>query len=176
MYIDYSKIITDNFRLFISDEKLGFLKAEAKKESMMIKGRYSNVVLKEILSQKADEIVYIYSRNQSKNSIEKALLANNIVFDDENFASILSKGNFDAESLEVFIRLLSYLKTKIAKDDITENDKKYFDKADQYAKKLVNHFTKYIGKTNPNIIINKINELRSYNPELLDKKGTKHTK
>lgn len=176
MYIDYSKIITDDFKLFITNEQLAEIKEIANKERIYLKGRYSKETLKVLLSKKANEAVYINSRHQLKNSVEKALIASNIVFDDEKMARILVSGKFDRDSLETFIKLLSYLKIKVSNDTIDENDQKYLTIADNYAKKLINHFTKYIGGCEIDIIINKINEIISFNPVLLETKQNKHTR
>ena len=173
MYIDYSKIITDNFALFVTDEQLAEIKQIANKERIYLKGRYSKETLKVLLSKKANEAVYINARHQLKNSVEKALIASNIVFDDEKMAKILISGKFDRDTLETFIKLLSYLKIKVSNDTIDENDQKYLTVADNYAKKLINHFTKYIGGCEIDIIINKINEIISFKPELLESKQSK---
>ena len=39
-----------------------------------------------------------------------------------------------------------------------------------YNRALVNRFTMYFGSINPSLIINKINEIVSFNPQLLDSK------
>lgn len=176
MYIDYSKIITDDFKLFITDEQLEGLKKIAKKEKECIKYKLHNDTLKYLLSSKAKEIVYVSSRYQFTNDVDKALIASNIVFDDEKTAKILANGNFDKDSLETFIKLLNILKKKIVSNKIVESDKKYVKIADNYAKKLVSHFSKYIGVCEVDIIINKINEIISFKPELLEVKQNKHVR
>ncbi len=176
MYIDYSKIITENFKLFISNEQLEDLKQIAYKERTYINAKYSKNLTKFFLSKKANEIVYINARHRAKNIVDKALIASNIVFDDEKMVKILTSGNFDRESLETFIKLLNYLKIKVTNHSTDESDKKYLDIADNYAKKLIKHFSKYIGDCEIDIIINKINEILSFKPELLETKQTKYTR
>ena len=176
MYIDYSKIITENLQLFITNEQLENIKKIAEKEKCYIKGKCSKTTLFSMLPAKANEIVYTSSRHQQKNGVEKALIACNIVFDDEKIANILLNGNFDKEALVTFIKLVNYLKHKIDTDALEEKDKRYLIVADKYAKKLVSHFNKYIGGCEITIIINKINELLSFRPELLETKEAKHTR
>lgn len=176
MYIDYSKIITEDFKLYLSEEQVEELKKIAKKEKTYLTNRYNANTLRSMLDQKACEIVYINIRHQLRNNLEKAIIANNIVFDNERFASILNSGKFDYESLKTFMKILNYLKSKIANGDLTEKDQKYVRIADSFAMKLVNHFKKYNGVSDQSIIINKINEVISYEPELISIISSKHTR
>ena len=98
------------------------------------------------------------------------------VSDNERFASILNSGKFDYESLKTFMKILNYLKLKIANGDLTEKDQKYVRIVDSFAMKLVNYFKKYNGVSDQSIIINKINEVISYEPELISIISSKHTR
>ena len=169
MNIDYNKIITNNFNLNITEEELNTLKEIAIKEKNIIKAKYHTDTIKEILAQKANETAYVNHRYNHLNMAEKAIIASNMVFDDEKFVNILNKGNFSYETLEVFIKLLNYVKYKIKSNNLNEKDNKYLNTVNIFAKKLLNHFIKYTGINDINIIINKLNEVISFNPELLDK-------
>ena len=176
MYIDYNKIITKDFNLLITEERLNQLKQIAKKERAYLNSIVHHDSSRYILSSKAKEIAYINARHQAKNDIEKALIASNIVFDDAKFAKMLNDGHFDRNSLETFIKLLNYLKVRVINNNIADSERKYLIIADNFAKKLVNHFSKYIGHCEIDIIINKVNELLSFNSELIQSKKDKHTK
>ena len=176
MYIDYSKIVTKDLKLLITDERLQAIKAEALNERKFIKRNGLTQYVKEHFSTKADEIAYVSYRHKDKNDTEKAMLAANIVFEDEKFASILLKGSYDLHTLETYISLLNYLKSKIANGDEDKIDEKYLKTADLFANKMVKHFQTYIGRINPNMLINKANEIVSFRPELLISNKNTHTK
>ena len=176
MYIDYSKIITKDLKTLITEQQLQMIKTEATKERNYIKRNGITEYIKNNFFKKAEEVAYVSYRHNQKNDTEKAMLAANIVFEDEKFAEILQKGNFDLHTLETYINLLNYLKSKIANGDEEKIDEKYLRTAEIFAKKLSKHFQIFIGRNNPNIIINKINEIISFKPELLQDKENKHTK
>ena len=176
MYIDYSKIVTKDLKLLISDEKLQTIKNEAEMERKFIWRNGLTEYVKNHFFNKADEVAYVSYRHKDKNSTEKAMLAANIVFEDEKFCEILLKGNYDLHTLETYITLLNYLKSKIANGEEEKIDEKYLKTAENLAKKLSKHFQMYVGKNNPNMIINKINEIISFKPELLNNQTNTHTK
>ena len=172
MYIDYSKIVTKDLKSLVTEEDLASLKDMAKKERLYLNGKYNYVTLKEMVSQKANEIVYVCARYKEKSEAEKALIACNIVLDDEKTAVRLNTGKYDKDTLITFIKLLNYLKNKFDNNTISESDKKYLSIADTFGKKITLYFGKYIGNCEPDVIINKINELLSFRPELLETKQT----
>ena len=87
-----NKIIAIDLTKYISNDKLNELRSIAKVERTYLNNRYEASCLKECLDRKAIEITYHYARYQDKNDIEKAIIASNIVFDSEKFATILSNG------------------------------------------------------------------------------------
>jgi len=176
MFIDYSKIITEDLRLYVNATQLAELKDVASKERTYLNNRYHKDTLRTILARKAEETVYVNARHQTRNNIEKAIIASEIVFDSQKFAEILLNCEFDINTLQTYIKLLNYLKAKVANDDIDQNDEKYLVIADNFAKRLVKHFIKFNGVSSQNIIINKINEILSFEPELLDTEGKKNSR
>ena len=166
MNINYNRIVTTNLTDLITAERLAEIKTEAKAERSFIKRHGVTAYVKEHLSNKAEEIAYIRKGNHEKTAVEKALLAANIVFDDESFAEILTKGNFTYNSLNTYLKLLTYFKNK--KDNsLNEKEVLYQKSIKLFTLSLSKHISKYIGATNPNTIINKINEVISFKPELL---------
>ena len=176
MYIDYSKILSTNLRTHITEEKLKELKDLAEKERTYLKRKYSPNIIAILLSKKAYEIAYINMKNQEKSDNEKAIIASNIVFDDQRFAKILLNGKFDFDTIKSFVSIIGYLKNKMTNSNLNEKDQKYLTIADNFAKRLANHFSKYIGVVDQNIIINKIIEILEYKPELLENNSSKHTR
>ena len=176
MYIDYSKIVLTDMKQVITDENLEELKEIAKNEKGYIKRRYGVVYLKDNLDTKATEIAFTSARYKDKSKLEKTIIANNIVFDNQKFANLLRNGNFDAKTLKAFLRILSYLKSKLNAGSLSEKDKDYAAKAEYFTRRLVKYFKLQIGITDSGIIINKINELLSFEPELLDELTNKHTR
>lgn len=176
MFIDYSKIVTEDLRLYVNATQLAELKDVASKERTYLNNRYHKDTLRTILARKAEETVYVNARHQTRNNIEKAIIASEIVFDSQKFAETLLNCEFDINTLQTYIKLLNYLKAKVANDDIDQNDEKYLVIADNFAKRLVKHFIKFNGVSSQNIIINKINEILSFEPELLDTEGKKNSR
>ncbi len=176
MYIDYNKIITDDFKNHTNEATLTEIKREALRERNYIKRNGLTAYVKEHFFSKADEIAYVSARHYKKSDSEKALLAANIAYDDEKFVEILSKGNFNIDMLETYIRLLNYLKKAIRNNSLEKRDEKLQETVEKYTRLLLKHFNLYVGKNNPNILINKINEVLSYRPELLEEKTNTHTK
>ena len=168
MNIDYNKIITNNYNLYITEKNLNELKEIALKEKSIIKSKYHVDTIKEILAQKANETAYINHRYNDLNMYEKAIIASNIVFNNDKFINVLNKGNFSYETLTIFMKLLNYIKYTIENGNINEKDNKYINTVNIFSKKLSNHFYKYTGVNDINIIINKLNEIISFNPELLN--------
>ena len=74
------------------------------------------------------------------------------------------------------MKIVRYVKTRLANGDFDEKDQKYVRIADSFALKLANHFKKYIGISDQNLIINKINEVISYEPELITSKKSDHSR
>lgn len=176
MNIDYSKIITKDLKLLITEERLMAIKDEAELENKYIKRHGLTDYVKEYLSKKADEIANTRAQHKEKNDVEKAILTANIALsDDEKIAEVLLKGNFDKDTLEMYIALLDYVKSKTAKNH--KIDSKYANAADTFTKKLLKHFkTMCVGNPTAIIIINRINELLSFKPELLELRSNTHTK
>ena len=136
MKIKYEKIITNNFKFEINETELAKLKEEAKIERARIK--YYQRGNDFTLQNRAEERVYLANDYKTKNDIEKAILLANIVFEkEERFAEMLLNGNFDKRILESFIKLLDYLKSKKANNDLNETDLQYEKKCEALATKLV---------------------------------------
>ena len=172
MYIDFKKINANYCSLPI--ERVEEIKDLATKERVFLMNKYhTNNNISTILSSKAYEIAYVNVRNSELNDVEKNILANNIVFDDDKFATILKKGNFDLTYLDSFIKLVNYMKYKTDNNKLANSDQRYLTTIYIYAKKIVDHFTKYVGNVDKYIIINKLNEIITFNPEILENKKNK---
>ena len=176
MNIEFNKLITNDFKIYVSSERLAELQDAANMEKRYLVNKYSSGVIKSFLDKKALEIANTSARYNSLNAYEKVILSNNIVFDNKKFANVLTSGNFDIESLQTFLNLINYLKAKVSNNALSESDSKYLTVATNFTKKLVNHFKKYLGVTDHTVIINKINEVISFEPELLMKKAPKNTR
>ncbi len=166
MNINYNRIITTNLTDLITEERLAEIKAEAINERNYLKRHGITDYIKQHLSTKAEEIAYLRTTNADKTEAEKALLAANIVFDDEYFAKILAKGNFTYSKLNNYLIILNYFKNK-KDNNLTEKEVLYQKSIKLFTLSLTKHISKYIGNVNSNVIINKISELISFKPDLL---------
>ena len=165
MNINFNRIITTDLTSIITEDRLKEIKAEAILERNYIKRFGLTPEVKEFFSNKAEEIAFINKKNEDKTKAEKALLAANIVFDDEKLAEILNKGNFTVGRLRSYLKLLTYLKSK--ENNYSKADKLYLDSVKLFTSLLSRHVAIYVGRINPNVLINKINEILSFNSELL---------
>lgn len=171
-----TKIIAVNLTKYISNKRLNELRNIAQAERTYLNNRYGIACLKECLERKATEIAYHYARYQDKNNIEKAIIASNIVFDSKKFATILNNGNFDIKSLQAFLKLIDYFINNDYDNDLSGTDERYLEIVNKFEKRLINHFKKQVGVSNPSIIINKLNEVLSFEPELLEQNNNKHSR
>ena len=169
MAINYNKIITRNSLLAMDEEKIYELKELANRERSYVLKKYTVNNISEVLNQKAYDTAYVSAHYHHLNNDEKAILATNIVFDDNKFVHILSKGNFELSSLETFAKLVSYMTYKVNNNMIaSDDDKRYLNTVDMYTKRLCNHFSKYIGNVDSTIIVNKLIEIVTLNNNLLN--------
>ena len=179
MNIDYSKIVVGDYSKLISEERLSLLKSLALDKKKFLDYQYKYMIGSEkllVIIDKAFKFAYIDKDNCEKNKYEKTIIVNNIVFDNTRFAKILKIGNFDKDKLQKLIILVNYVKNKKDKNELSKDDIKYIDVINIYMKELVRHFHMYIGQIKPEIIINKLNELLIYEPELLEDKKNNHTR
>ena len=168
MNINYDIIIAKNFNTLITEEE--YEKAIENgifERDYMLRRIKDSVYASEYLIDRAYAAPYVNAKYQNMSLAEKAIMAGTIAFDNKKFASVLLKGNFNYESLVTFLKLVDYLKFKKNNQVMDEKNKKYENSVNLYARKLENHFRYHFGRTNINIIINKINEIISYEPELL---------
>lgn len=180
MYVDYSKVIVNDLKSILPEEKIEQAKLIAKTEKVNLKRKHDRHLSDDtniIINNRAIEIAYLGRDNTDKSETEKALIASNIVFDNnERFVEILKNGNLDKQILEKYIILINIIKNKVDNNiSLNEVDKKYIKIIDIFTKKLVILFSKYYNLIKPYIIINKITEILSLNPELLENKN-KHTR
>ncbi len=174
MNIDLNKIIINNFSLVINENQLEEIKKTAIKERARIYSKCLEARINKVtLYNKALEVSYKSSRNQSKSIFEKALLASEIAFDDDEFVKVLVNDEYDKSNLELLFKLLKYIKQQTAKNNMQNIDQKYLKLTEKYLKELQAHFDKYIGKCDIVLILNKINKILSYNSELLSEQKPK---
>ena len=174
MQINYDEIVTENYSELIDNETLQTLKKIALDERKLLDYKLRNKtggIKYYLLMKKAIEFANIRQENLERNKYEKSILINNIIFSNEQCAKILNSGNFDRETLQTFIALVNY-----ANRHIEKATKQQIHAINTFTKSIVTHFQKYVGIIKPEIIINKINEVLIYQPELLESKSNKHTR
>ena len=168
MYIDYNRIITNTTLQRMDEDRYNELREIAEAERTVALNKYHAYNVTDYLAQRAHAVAYTNASSRELNQEEKAILEANITFDDDKFISILNKGNFEVISLETFVKLLSFMTYKFKNNmKFSDDDNRYLNTIDIYAKKIVNHFTKNIGDVDQNIIINKLVEVVTYQKELL---------
>ena len=175
MNIDYYKIVTNDFKELISDEEYNELKKMGLKERNYYLLTCRQLKLKQYIVTKANEIIKSH-RYENMNNVQKAIIAANIAYDDNKFCDALKAGNFSANLLRNYLKILNYLRIKTITHKLTKEDEVYQEKANIITRKLYSQLVKYNGVTDINIIINKISEIFSYYPELLETKANVRSK
>ena len=171
--IDYNKIIPGSLNAFITKEELDKIKELAikERETMTRKLYRADSFTKFFAPKKAEELAY-GSKYSNFNSVEKAILAANIALPDEKVERALADNElFGFEYLKHYLKIVDYFRYARPHDGEIPTEevaaKKFMT---NYNRALVNRFTMYFGSINPSLIINKINEIVSFNPQLLDSK------
>ncbi len=173
MYIDYQKIITTDLKKEVDETKLANLREVALGIREYLERKYHSKPFKNFLAQKAVETMQS-SKYYKEDAISKMIITNNIVFDSNKFAEVLRsehlnlpKVSFDYVALKKFLNLLTYIKENIDFTNPSEKEQKYLNYADTYAKLLALHFNTYTGLKDATIIINKLNEVMSFEESLI---------
>ena len=179
--IDKSKVLSDYMNTKITAERCKEIheKAEIERARMIRQFGYNESFANEHIRKRATEIAYTSSSyrefvdaNYSEyTDYEKAMLASNIALDKNMVASILSVSH---NPLFSFDNLVNYIATAgnfdfIARRTGHKTSKEVYDKfLEKYNTLIMDTFSKYFGEVQPHLIINMINEIISYEPELLD--------
>ena len=168
MKIDYYKIITTDFKEILDDDRY----EELKEKGILERNLYLKSTVaqksKRYLSNRANEIANNKSEYKNLTPAERAIVTVNIAYDDKKFCEALAADGYTAEELERFIKWLGYIKIKRSSRKYTNVDALYEKEINMRAFMLLEHFQKYFGASDINIIINKINEILSYQRDLLE--------
>lgn len=165
--IDFAKILPNNLEEEINMEKLIELKEIADKRKGYIGRRYTTMrTSRAFVSNKGYEYAYTSSEMSNKTNEEKALITSNIAFTDKEFANIINNSDFDKERLENYIIMLNNYK-------LNPNNTELLKLIKRETKNIIDYFLNMCGIIKPIIIINKIIEILTYNPNLLRTKGEK---
>ena len=176
MKIDYSKLCLEDYRTSVKDDVREAIKLMAQNQRAFYDYKYRYLIDGSkygIMATRAKEFVTVNKENAARSFEEKVLIVNNILFGNNEFAEFLNKGNFDFESLTTYIKLLCFAKNN---EEAVNNNAKVSKAINEYTTKLMKYFNKVYGKLSPAYIINKINEVLVYNPELLERKDARRSR
>lgn len=172
--IDFSKVIVEHLNSVMKKDEVDSISRLAKieRDALLMKHGYDLSFSLAYVKQRAAEIAYNSSRYDSLNEIQKAVLASNIALDKSKVIYALNRLDspfFGLCYLENYINNLRYFKyNKKSIRDMSETEKTVYTFLTKYTKVLVNSFSQYFGDVEPHLLINMINEIMSFNPELLD--------
>lgn len=177
MEINYSKIIPTHLNSFMTKEELERIKVLAEKEKALMQRKQYNAseFTKYFAPKRAEEIAFS-TKYDGFSKTERSVIAANIALTDEKFQEILKGANemlTEFEYLNHYLKLIYHFKNK-KNTTISKEEMPALNYVNNFTIALMKRFTNYIGAISPEIIINKINEVLSFNPELLSKK--KNTK
>jgi hypothetical protein len=167
MIIQYDRIFLDDLKMCLSNEKMEEIRSYSMGARKRVDAMYPKASIA-VKFRKGIEFAYLAHVNQDKSDLEKALIASNFGLTNERFAEMLKDSKFDREYFETYLKLLKYTKARLAQGvELNEKDTRIKNKVELETKRLVNYFSKINGLASPEVIINKINEILSYQPELL---------
>ena len=191
MSINYNEIFTKDFRSAFDgdyEERVIALKKEGIIERNKITKNGSRIGCIDHLTNRAIEYPN-NSKHQHLTKVEKIILGGNILFEDESFSEyllrFLAKYNYNSKLLKAYIKLLDSIKTAEEYGIEESIEEMYIKKANILTLQLKNYFKAAIGLKDvvydyeydgirkpkhidcSSLIINKINEILSFRPELL---------
>ena len=179
--IEYDKIVTEDLKPLIDKITLTTLKEIAKLEKYNLESTtinytqniYRQVESKPFINAKAYNRIYYSSKYQNISIEQKAIISANIIFNDNKFISYLCDSPFSSESIKEYLKIIKSCKKILSTRQPTEKEEKYITAVEKFTDKLSIYFAQCVGKVNSTIIINKLNEINSFNPELLEYKNTR---
>lgn len=117
------------------------------------------------------ETVYRKSEFMKYNDYEKAFLVANMIFpNNKKFIEALYHNNIDASVIKLYLDCVKWLKGH-SEDTMNPNYPKILKFVEHYRIIMSKIFTIQMGGTDPEVIINKLNQIVSLEPELLDSYG-----
>ncbi len=174
--INYDKVIPDFLNNITSGDDVSVMRMLGVKERNILlrKFEYDLSFSNAYVKQRADEIAYNSSRYRDLNSIQKAVIASNIAFDRDKVIEVLQSFNeelFTLPYLQQYIRFITYFRTnKKPLNELSEAEKAVYTYVTKYTRILVNRFASQFGNVEPHLIINMLNEIVSFDSELLNTK------
>ena len=168
MNIKYNEIIIGDISKIFDDEKVIELKEKALNERNFINNKIKNNFIKYFnICKGAHERVYTYSTYSDLTEKERAFIYANIVFPNNNKFIEMLLNTLSYDHLVAYIDSLNNL--KILNKVKQESEAK--QKLIKYCNKITNILLKkveiYFGYTSIEPVITKINEILTYNKELL---------
>lgn len=166
--INYTNVIPENLNLYISEDRLNELKEIAQIERDILNRKLGNgdSFSRYFFAKTAEEIAY-GSKYKHLSDIEREVLASNIALSDEKFNAIIEDNElFNMVYFKKYYKLINYFAhTDIRYRALYDGESSAKKFVENYTKLLVNRFTKYMGAISPEVIINKINEIISFNSQ-----------
>ena len=181
--INYSKVIPDFLDNIMTENEVSVMRNLGSKERRILlrKFEYDLSFSAAYVKQRADEIAYNSSRYHDLKSTQKAVIASNIAFDRERVIEVLrlevsrlrsfNEELFTLPYLQQYIRLVTYFAiNKKSFEKMSEAERAAYLYITRYTRILVNLFTAQFGTVEPHLIINVLNEIVSFDSELLNNK------
>lgn len=182
MKINYDRIISGRISEQVSENELSVIKAIAMDARKSIISEYTKLKMNSAnIVKRVEKDIYEFNPHGIHNPTNKALLAANIVFyNNEKFVKVLLenykfKENVDkATVIDLIVTLASYLKAQSQKNEtLNANLLKHVE---TFVNSLMPALKAEYGEVTPEIIINKANEIVSFYPELLETRKTTKTR
>ena len=173
-HIDYAKIVPDYLNSIMSESERDNITALAKieREALLSKHGYDLSFSNAYVKVRATEIAYNSSRYSELNESEKAVLASNIALDKNAIINAIKRIDspfFGLSYLKYYITNLRYFKfNRKPIKYMSEVEKTVYQNLTKYTKILINSITTYVGPVEPYLLINLLNEIISFDSELLD--------
>lgn len=182
--IDFSKVVPDYLNKVIDlTEREAILDfANMERRGTQRKFSYSESDFNEYIKSRASEIAFSSCKYEELKFPEKAVLASNIALDKEKFVNALNglaknSNSFGFDYLKQYVKLACYFSIKKDVNNLSKFDEKFYTFLIRYNKLICSELSNYFGYVKPHLIINMLNEIISFEPELLNSyKKSNHTK
>ena len=166
--IDFEKVVTKDELLTLSKEDIELAKKDGSYHSRYLRSNFEGGSLIEVLAQRSRELAFLGHKYRDKSDTFKALLASNIVFDnDKKFIRVLLSKNVNYYQLFSYARAVKSIKkiTAIAKELDTDEIKI----ASRKINRLCSIIKNYYGVKDYNLILAKIAEVTAFQKDLYKK-------
>ena len=175
--INFYRVIPGYLNTFIEGDEYSLMCKLGSDERDILLRKFNNdfAFSSAYIRQRANEIPYSSKRYENFDDVQKAIVASSSAFDKDKFVGVLNSFNdnfFSFNNLVNYMEsLFDFMYSKHDTKNMNSIEKNAYMKKYLHfirnTKKLLNGFSYHFGEVEPHLIINMLNMIISFNPELL---------